>query len=216
MYPFNRFPSAFYWLISSRLAQFYNALICAISSSRVRQSFFFDLKFDVLNINKMRRISLIGMFLIFCLSLTFGQTATDSISMEKGFWGYEFHQNGEKLTNSQLKRTIKPNKLAYKKIKTARSSLELGAVIQFTGGYMIGWPIGTAISGEEANWALAGIGLGLALVSIPITQSAVKKAQAAIDLFNAGMVVPTTSSVFEKAEVGLRISGGGVGLSVKF
>ncbi|MBK8636390.1 MAG: hypothetical protein IPN72_23720 [Saprospiraceae bacterium] len=37
--------------------------------------------------------------------------------------------------------------------------------------FMIGYPLGALIRGGEPNWALAGVGAGLVVVSIPIASS---------------------------------------------
>ena len=35
------------------------------------------------------------------------------------------------------------------------------------GGFLIGWPLGTALAGGDPNWTLAAIGAGCVAIAIP-------------------------------------------------
>ncbi len=67
----------------------------------------------------------------------------------------------------QLVKTMEPNEQAYKEIKAAQSTYTLAIIVGGVGGFMVGWPLGTALSGGEPNWIFAGIGAGLIVISIP-------------------------------------------------
>lgn len=86
-------------------------------------------------------------------------------------------------------------------------------ILGYAGGFMIGWPLGTAIGGGEPNWALAGIGAGLVVLSIPLSSSAKKKTIKAIELYNQGLVpkkeIETMSFQFQG-------TSNGFGLIMKF
>ncbi|HEY9178263.1 MAG TPA: hypothetical protein VIN07_11250 [Flavipsychrobacter sp.] len=41
-------------------------------------------------------------------------------------------------------------------------------VLAIPGGALIGWPLGTAIGGGDPEWYLAGIGVGLVAIAIPL------------------------------------------------
>ena len=60
-------------------------------------------------------------------------------------------------------------------------------ILSYAGGFMIGWPIGTAIGGGKPAWALAGIGGGLVAVAIPLSISSNKKMETAVRQYNAGL-----------------------------
>jgi hypothetical protein len=45
----------------------------------------------------MRKIAIILTLLVVSMSFTFGQTASDSISMKKVFGGYQFYQGEQRL-----------------------------------------------------------------------------------------------------------------------
>jgi len=161
----------------------------------------------------MRKIAIILTLFVSSISCTFGQTATDLISMKKVFGGYQFYQGKQRLNMNQLVNTMKPNDQAYQQIKSAQSSYTLATIIGGVGGFMVGWPIGTALGGGEPNWTMAGIGAGLIVVSIPITQSFNKKAKQAVETYNGGL---RTSSFWDKNELKLSMTGNGIGLTLNF
>jgi hypothetical protein len=123
----------------------------------------------------MKRIAIIMTLLTFACSITYGQVSTDSISIKKVFGGYQFYQGDKRLNMNQLVKAMEPNEQAYKEIKSAQSTYTLSTIVGFAGGFMVGWPLGAAVSGGEPNWTMAGIGAGLIVVSIPITQSFKKR-----------------------------------------
>jgi len=161
----------------------------------------------------MKRIT----FIIFLLTVTFafasGQISTDSVSMKKVFGGYQFYQGEKRLNMNQLVKTMEPNEQAYKLIKSAQSTKTIASIIGFAGGFMVGWPIGTAIGGGEPNWTIAGIGAGLIVISIPISQKFNKQAKQAVDTYN-GLL--QTSSYMNKRELKFCMTGHGVGLKLSF
>ena len=161
----------------------------------------------------MKRITTIISLLTIAFSLTFGQASTDSISMKKVFGGYQFYQGDKILNMSQLVKTIEPNEQAYKQIKSARSTYTMAMILSYAGGFMIGWPIGTALGGGEPNWTMAGIGAGLVAVTIPISQNFNKKAKLAVDTYNDKL---QTSSSRDNSELNLSFTGNGIGLTLKF
>ena len=161
----------------------------------------------------MKRISLIITLLTLGLSFTFGQSPADSISMKKVFGGYHFYQGDNRLNMKQLVNAMEPNEQAYKEIKSAQSTYTLASIVGFAGGFMVGWPLGTAIGGGDPNWAMAGIGAGLIVVSIPISQNFNKKAKQAVDTYNGGL---QTSSFWDKSELRFSMTSNGVGLPLTF
>ncbi len=136
------------------------------------------------------------------------------IKMEKVFGGYKYSQNGNQMTMKDLVKTMKPNKQAFDLIKKAQSNNTIASIIGFAGGGLIGWPIGTAIGGGDANWTLAGIGAGLVAIGIPISSNANKKAKQAIELYNSSL--DSTSFYKFKPEFKVIANGNGIGLSMNF
>jgi hypothetical protein len=161
----------------------------------------------------MRNLTVLGILLFVCISSTFGQNPADSIVMKKAFGGYQFYQYDKRLNMSQLVEAMQTNEQAYKEIKAAQSTYTFAAIIGGAGGFMVGWPLGTAVAGGEPNWTLAGIGAGLIVISIPISQKFNKQAKTAVNTFNDGL---KTSSFLEKTELRLAFTGNGIGLTIRF
>lgn len=161
----------------------------------------------------MKRILILIFLLTVSLSFAFSQTQTDSISVKKVFGGYQFYQGEKRLNVKQLVNTMKPNEEAYSQMKSAQSSYTTASVISFAGGFMIGWQLGAAIGGGDPNWAMAGIGAGLFVVSIPISQKYNKQAKQAVDTYNLGL---QTTSFWDKSELRLSMTGNGLGLTLRF
>ncbi|MEM9894878.1 MAG: hypothetical protein AAF789_00795 [Bacteroidota bacterium] len=161
----------------------------------------------------MKRIVLTSAFLTLFAINVFAQAGVDSIAMKKVFGGYVFYQGDQLLKVKQLVTAMKPNEQAYQQIKSAQSTYTMAMILNYAGGFMIGWPLGTAAAGGEANWTLAGIGAGLVVVAIPIGRSFNKKAKQAVDTFNEGL---KTSSFWEKSELNFTMTGHGIGLTLNF
>lgn len=87
---------------------------------------------------------------------------------------------------------LSPNKEAHDLALKASSGYQGGNVLGFVGGFMVGWPLGTAIGGGDPNWALAGGGAGLLAIAFPLQGSAVKKMQEATDIYNQEGLKETT------------------------
>ena len=162
----------------------------------------------------MKRIVVILTLLTVSLSFAFGQTETDSISVKKVFGGYQFYQGENRLNVKQLVNTMKPNEDAYTQIKSAQSSYTMASIVSFAGGFMIGWQLGAAVGGGDPNWAMAGIGAGLIVVTIPISQKFNKQAKQAVETYNQGL--QQTSSFWDKSELRFSMTGNGLGLTLRF
>ena len=98
----------------------------------------------------MRRIIISCIFLI-SLSPLFAQNQSDSIVIKKAF-GTVFKQNGKTLTPRQLWNITGKNSAANKEMNIARDNYVVATVIGSVGGFMVGWPMGTAMAGGDANW----------------------------------------------------------------
>ncbi len=152
---------------------------------------------------------------LFVLGITWAtaQTPADSIRIKPVFGGYQFYQGEKRLTVNQLTQALQVNQQAYTQIKKAKTSLTMATILGGVGGFMVGWPIGTAIAGGEANWAMAGIGAGIIAVSIPISSSFNRQAKNAVATFNGDL---HRSSFWQRNELKLQYSGNGVGLALQF
>jgi hypothetical protein len=132
----------------------------------------------------MKRI-LIGLVLI-SISFAFAYSQSDSIEIKKVL-GTVYRQNGKKLKPGDLVYITKTNDEAYKEMRIAKKNFDVSSIFGFTGGFMIGWPIGESFAGKEPNWVLAGIGAGLIAIAIPFSNAYSRHAKNAVIIYNNGL-----------------------------
>lgn len=158
----------------------------------------------------MKNILTLG--LLFLMTYCFyGQNISDTIETKNAL-GVIFLQNGKKLTPRNLLEISSSNAESYKEMKIAKSNYDVGSVFGFAGGFMVGWPIGTAIGGGEPNWTLAVVGAGLIVISIPFSTAYSKHARKAVEIYNNGLKQTGSSTV----EFRLGLTFNGVGLKINF
>ncbi len=148
----------------------------------------------------MKKIFFIGLLLMTFFNL-YSQGMPDTIEVKKSI----FRQNGKRLAPKQLLEITKSNSEAYKEMGIAKINHDIGSLFALTGGFFIGLPIGTFLAGSDPNWALVGIGVGLACISIPFSTAYTKHAKNAVKLYNDGL----------KQNVDLRVSFSGTGVSLR-
>lgn len=158
----------------------------------------------------MKTTSLLGIFLL-SFTLLSAQNQSDTIEV-KQMMGPVFRLKGKNLTPRQLLEITQNNSAAYKEMQTAKSNFDVGNVFGSVGGFMIGWPIGTAIGGGKPNWTLAGIGAGLAIISVPFSVAYSKHAKIAIRTYNSGL----RYSGMNKIQSRLGLSDNGISLKIVF
>lgn len=151
--------------------------------------------------------------LTLCTYFTLGQSQNDSIFIEKVFDGQRYYHGENLISMKELVNILKVNEHAYKEIRSARTSQTIAMILSFTGGFMIGWPIGTSLAGGDPQWEIAAIGLGVVIVSIPINISHRKKAARAIDIYNSGLQI---SSEQNKGDLRMSLSTGSIGINFRF
>ena len=127
-------------------------------------------------------------FLVFTILFSFISVITfaqrDSIIATKAFGGYRFEQKGEVLNGRTLLHRMEADEEAYVLMKRAKSNSDIASVFGFAGGFMVGWPLGTAIAGGDPNWLLAGVGAGFLAIAIPLSIHASKGMAEAVEIFN--------------------------------
>jgi len=136
------------------------------------------------------------------------------IEIEKVFGGYKYYQNEKRMTFGDLARTMESNAKALKLIKKAQGNNTLSSIFGFAGGALFGWPIGTELGGGNPNWTIAGIGVGVMAIGIPLSSGANKNAREAIELYNSSLE-PSSYRGF-KPQFNLLSNSSGFGISMSF
>lgn len=112
----------------------------------------------------------------------------DTIRVYSNVWGVKFVRADTLLRPNQVLESMELNSPAYRLMKSAKNNYVFSQILANTGGFLIGWPIGVAISGGDANWNMAGIGAGLLAISIPISINFRNKAKTAIHQHNQTII----------------------------
>jgi hypothetical protein len=153
------------------------------------------------------------------LTLTFAIAAigfinAQKIDTEKVFGGHKYTQNGALISIGDLVSIMENNTEALALLKKGRTNRSFAGVLGFAGGALVGWPLGTSLGGGDANWTLAGIGAGLIAVGIPISSSANKKINQAVEMYNASLNRNAYNHF--KPELKIVANKNGLGLSMNF
>ena len=157
----------------------------------------------------MKKIVLALIVTVFAFSNSYAQ----KVEIKKSWGENYFYQNGEKLTKNQLTDLMKNNSKALDLMKSAKTNYAWASIIGFSGGALVGFPIGTAIGGGDAKWELAGAGAALIVIAIPILNKYNKKSEEAVELYNSNQ--PDVSANF-KPTFNLKIKGTSLGLTMNF
>lgn len=127
------------------------------------------------------------LFILFFLGAffnCFSQSGEGMVFKKARGGGFEFVEDGQVLTMRGAMDRIERIPEAYTLIKKAKTQTDIATILQFAGGFMVGWPLGTAIGGGDPDWVLAGIGVGVFLASLPFHFSFKKNAEKAVKLYN--------------------------------
>ncbi len=133
-----------------------------------------------------KRIILLTALVILHLN-SIAQTSSDTIEVKQRFGTSTFYKNGTILKPSQLLSLVQVNEEAFREMKLAKTNNDLGLVFGVLGGFMVGYPLGTALGGGKPQWELLGIGAGLIVISIPFSSAYNKHSKKAINLYNKGL-----------------------------
>lgn len=106
------------------------------------------------------------------------------IKMYKTFGGVRFEMDTLVISPKQVLEILKEEPLAYEEFKLAKVNYNVAGVLGFTGGILIGIPIGTAIAGGDPEWGLAAGGAALILGSIHFNRAFKGRAFNALELYN--------------------------------
>lgn len=153
----------------------------------------------------------LSMVCLFCLIIS---CTAQKIDVEKAFGGYKFTQNGELLKMNQLADKVSGNFESRKLMRSAKSKIGISSVLSGIGGFLIGWPIGTAIGGGEPNWIMAAGGVVLAGIGFPIGSKGYKQVREAVRLHNKSLENPSGATF--KPQFEIAASPNRVGLLIRF
>lgn len=127
---------------------------------------------------------------------------------------YFFAHDGDRLDFKEIRSMARHNYDALRVLQRAQGWKNGANVFSFVGGFLIGWPLGATIFGNDPNWNLALYGLAAVLVSVPLASKSTQITKEAVDIYNGGL--EATSFRYETIQLSLSSTAHGVGFLVSF
>ncbi len=150
-----------------------------------------------------------NLFIALFTLVSFACQAQD-ITVYKTFGGLRFERDTLIISAKQVQYILEVNPTAFAEFKKARVNSAVASVLGFSGGLLIGVPIGTALVGGNPEWGLAMGGAALLITSIPFNRAFKRHALSAVDIYNQ----QNSSSLLERTE--LFWAGTGLGIRLRF
>ncbi len=142
--------------------------------------------------------------LILAPLLSFSQVV---LEVRKG----KFYKGDQPLSVKNFVMEMKDNPKAFELASSAQGGYNTSNMLGFIGGFMVGWPLGTAIAGGEPEWGLAAAGAGVLAIAIPIASSSTKKIKEAANIYNNGLGTSST-----KMQLNFNVSPAKTGFILSF
>jgi len=138
----------------------------------------------------------------------------DTIEIIKKSMGYIYKYKGEPLSLNQLGDILERNKTSEDLFKSAKSSSGFINVLGFVGGFCLGYGLAPALYGRQPDLAIAGIGAGILVISLPLVSSAENKLKNAVDIYNSA--IPQSMNSPLQYEMKLAMSPNAIGVVIRF
>lgn len=139
----------------------------------------------------MKQIIFFILFIGFSTIQIQAQSANDSIAICRAKGGdINGYQHGNLLSIPDYKNLFKDNPEALHQIKTANFDYKFGLCLDYVGGFVFGFCLGSAISGEklDASWGWTlGTSAAIAGLGIVIYNSGKNHHRKAIDIYNSSL-----------------------------
>lgn len=138
----------------------------------------------------MNTCKIITILLVFSSVNCLAQEIEGPLTMKRSI----IMMDGRIVKPREVLKIMEPYNEAYQSYRKAKANYDAAQFFSFTGGFLVGWPLGTAIAGGDPNWGMAGAGAGLILIGIPFTSAYKKHASNAIRIYNGGTDSQTASA----------------------
>ena len=142
------------------------------------------------------------------------QNHKEEIEMKVKALGYRFYKNGERLTWKELIEETQSVEKANELIKRARSQRTISSILGFTGGALIGIPLGQKSADREPSWEFAYVGGAVVLVGLHLSFRVFNNVNKGVDTYNIA-VAPKSSYRFQP-EFFVMNNQNGFGMTMRF
>lgn len=143
--------------------------------------------------------------------VSYSQNDSDSIEIRQRL-GKVYLQHGKTLPVSKLHSVLLTNEGTASEVKKAKANIAPMYLFSITGGFMIGWELGTALGGGDVQWWIAGAGLGLVLCAIPFQSGYNKHIRQAVTIYNSDL----GKIGIQKKLMEIGLSKHGIGIEIRF
>ncbi len=164
----------------------------------------------------MKTFSIIIFLFSISIFSTFSQMPINSITISKERGEVQCYMNGESLSYNQLYGMFQTYPNALKELKRAKRRYKTGTVFSYIGGFVFGFCLGSAISGEEldATWGITlGAGAAVGGIGLMIYNSGKKHHKKAVGIYNLSV---NRTAYLNKNTLKFGLTNSGIGLCYNF
>ncbi len=159
----------------------------------------------------IRRILFSALFIAMGISMASAQKYPITIGPK----GNTFYYNGAPIINkAHLKDYIYSSDEALRHFRMATTNEVFSYIFAFSGGFLVGWPLGTLIGGGDPEWYLLGIGAGLIVIGITLDFGRKNQLIKAVNAYNGSL--DTVASAAPGYTLSFSATPGGLGLMLTF
>jgi hypothetical protein len=149
-------------------------------------------------------------FFQFIAFFFFTSCVAQKIEMYRSFGGVRYSVDSSDLSSRQVLQIMKKNEPAYNEFKKSIAKGTFASALGFSGGLLIGLPIGSMIGGGDPQWEWVAVGGALIAIAVPIDFRQKRQAQRAVDLYNNEKVKA------HRIKTNFYLSASGVGFVLRF
>ncbi|WP_418499596.1 hypothetical protein [Flagellimonas sp.] len=149
-----------------------------------------------------------------CFAQNQDPTVEPEIEMKAGLLGYRFFKDGERLNWKELLDATASVEEANLLIKKGKYQNTFSAILAFTGGVLIGIPLGQQSADRDPTWELAYVGGALGLSAFYLSFRAFNNINKGVDSYN--IAVAQKSSYRFQPEFFILNNQNGFGLAMRF
>jgi hypothetical protein len=139
-----------------------------------------------INTIRIMKPIILSLLVMFTCYVTYSQKSSDSTKIIQKV-GKVYLQNGKVLSLNNLSLILEENEKASAELKKAKANVAPMYLLSFSGGFLIGWPLGTALGGGKPEWWMLGAGAGLILCTIPLQIGFNKHLCNAVTIYNSDL-----------------------------
>ena len=158
----------------------------------------------------MNKLILWGCSLCLLASQAFSQAPDSAIRMETTFWGIRYVQGDRQLSFKELGPVLAADPGAFAGYRQARTSYVVSTAVSLTGAALIGYSVGSALTGAAPHWSVAVVGAGVLLTAVPFNNAFHRRIRKAIGTYN-GRAASGCNCYWQ-----IEPRGAGVGVVVRF